>query len=101
MPDPQCFKALKYRGSGPKKKMKGFDGMLKKFPMDEAVKRVMSDEIKRYFLDERGEELGDLAALLILEFFADKLGAHFYNLGVQDAHEFMSQRLEDIYELNK
>lgn len=75
--------------------------MLKKFPMDEAVKRVMTDEIKRYFLDERGEELGDLAALLFLEFIADKLGAHFYNLGVQDAHEFMSQRLEDIYELNK
>jgi uncharacterized protein (DUF2164 family) len=75
--------------------------MLKKFPVSEDAKRLMMDEVKRYFLDERGEELGDLAALLILEFFSEKLAPHFYNIGVQDAHEFMSQRLEDIFELNK
>lgn len=75
--------------------------MLKNFRIDDDAKRVMMEEIKRYFLDERGEELGDLAALLMLEFFADKLAPQFYNLGIQDAHEFMAQRLEDIFELNK
>lgn len=75
--------------------------MLKKFPIDEEAKRRMADEIKRYFLEERGEDLGDLAALLLLEFFANKLAPQFYNYGVQDAHEFMSQKLEDIFELNK
>jgi uncharacterized protein (DUF2164 family) len=75
--------------------------MLKNFPINDAAKRQMTDEIKRYFLEERGEELGDLAALLMLEFFADKLAPQFYNYGVQDAHEFMTQRLEDIFELNK
>jgi uncharacterized protein (DUF2164 family) len=75
--------------------------MLKNFKIDDAAKRQMTDEIKRYFLEERGEELGDLAALLMLEFFADKLAPQFYNYGVGDAHEFMTQRLEDIFELNK
>jgi uncharacterized protein (DUF2164 family) len=75
--------------------------MLKNFRIDEDAKRVMTGEIKRYFLEERGEELGDLAALLMLEFFADKLAPQFYNLGIQDAHEFMAQRLEDVFELNK
>ncbi|MEH7883466.1 DUF2164 domain-containing protein [Bacillus sp. JJ1609] len=75
--------------------------MLKNFRIDDDAKLVMMDEIKRYFRDERGEELGDLAALLMLEFFADKLAPQFYNLGIQDAHEFMAQRLEDIFELNK
>lgn len=75
--------------------------MLKNFRIDDDAKRVMMGEIKRYFLDERGEELGDLAALLMLEFFADKLAPQFYNLGIQDAHEFMAQRLEDVFELNK
>ena len=75
--------------------------MLKNFQIDDHAKNQMTDEIKRYFLEERGEELGDLAALLILEFVADKLGPHFYNNGIQDAHEFMSQRVEDIFELNK
>jgi uncharacterized protein (DUF2164 family) len=75
--------------------------MLKNFTVDEDAKRRMIGEIQAYFLDERGEELGDLAALLMLEFFADKLAPQFYNYGIQDAHEFMSQRLEDIFELNK
>ena len=75
--------------------------MLKNFPVDEDTKRRMMEEIKRYFRDERGEELGDLAALLMLEFFAEKLAPQFYNYGIQDAHEFMAQRLEDVFELNK
>lgn len=75
--------------------------MLKDYPIDEDTKRRMMDEIKSYFLDERDEELGDLAALLMLEFFADKLGSQFYNYGIQAAHEFMAERLEDVFELNK
>jgi uncharacterized protein (DUF2164 family) len=75
--------------------------MLKNFQIDDHARNQMTDEIKRYFLEERGEELGDLAAMLILEFMADKLAPHFYNKGVLDAHEFMSHRLEDIFELNK
>ncbi|SEM64388.1 Uncharacterized conserved protein, DUF2164 family [Mesobacillus persicus] len=74
---------------------------VKKFEFPKSVKDEMTGEIKRYFHEERGEELGDLAALLILEFISDKLGAHFYNLGVQDASRFMSQKLEDIFELEK
>jgi uncharacterized protein (DUF2164 family) len=75
--------------------------MLKNFKIDDHGKSQMTEEIKRYFLDERGEDLGDLAALLMLEFVADKLAPHFYNCGVQDAHEFISERIEDIFELNK
>lgn len=75
--------------------------MFNNFRLDDEAKREMMDEIKKYFLEERGEELGDLAAMLILEFFADKLAPHFYNKGIQDGHEFMAQRLDDIFELNK
>ncbi|GAE44879.1 DUF2164 family protein [Mesobacillus boroniphilus] len=52
--------------------------MLKNLQVDDHAKNLMTDEIKIYFLEERGEELGDLAALLILEFVADKLAPHFY-----------------------
>ncbi|KIY21001.1 MULTISPECIES: DUF2164 domain-containing protein [Mesobacillus] len=75
--------------------------MLKNFQMDDAARNQMIAEIKRYFHEERGEELGDLAAMLILDFFASKLAPHFYNKAIQDGHEFMSLRLEDIFELNK
>lgn len=75
--------------------------MLKNFQIDDFARNQMTDEIKQYFLEERGEELGDLAAMLILEFFANKLAPHFYNKGIQDGHDFLSQRLDDIFELNK
>jgi uncharacterized protein (DUF2164 family) len=75
--------------------------MLKNFQIDDFARNQMTDEIKQYFLEERGEELGDLAAMLILEFFANKLAPHFYNKGIQDGHDFISQRLDDIFELNK
>ncbi|MCM3124066.1 DUF2164 domain-containing protein [Mesobacillus sp. AQ2] len=75
--------------------------MLKNFQIDDFARNQMTAEIKQYFLEERGEELGDLAAMLILEFFANKLAPHFYNKGIQDGHDFISQRLDDIFELNK
>lgn len=64
-------------------------------------KKAMIRAIKKYFAEERKEELGDLAALLILDFFMDKLGPEIYNQGLQDAHAYMSEKLEDLYGLSK
>ena len=41
--------------------------------------------IQGYFRDERGEALGDLAAGMLLDFFAAELGPLLYNQGVNDA----------------
>lgn len=52
--------------------------------------------IKNYFLQERDEDLGDLAAGLFLDFFIEELAPHFYNLGVEDSYQYLGQRLEDL-----
>ena len=52
--------------------------------------------IKNYFLKERDEEIGDLAAELILDFFLEKLGPEIYNQGIYDSYNFMNDRLIDI-----
>lgn len=57
--------------------------------------------IKTYFLKERDEELGDLASSLILDFFMKELASEFYNQGIQDAHQYMSERVGDMLELEK
>ncbi|WP_071460778.1 DUF2164 domain-containing protein [Bacillus massilinigeriensis] len=72
-----------------------------KFQLDKETKELFAGEIQQYFLTERGEELGNLAALLILEFFTEKLATHFYNLGVADAGKFISDKLDDLYSLEK
>lgn len=56
----------------------------------------MINEIKRYFSDERDEEIGDLASNLILHFIVEKLAPEFYNQGVYDSHKYMSDRCEDL-----
>ncbi|WP_404329874.1 DUF2164 domain-containing protein [Mesobacillus maritimus] len=73
----------------------------KRFELSKSTKEEMAAEIQKYFMEERGEELGDLAARLMLDFITEKLGPHFYNLGVQDSYRFMSQKLEDLFEIEK
>jgi uncharacterized protein (DUF2164 family) len=66
-------------------------------------KRWIIGQIQQYFQKERDEEIGELAAENILEFFTETLGPHFYNAGVKDAGkhaEAYAARLdEDLYAL--
>lgn len=64
-------------------------------------KEKMIYEIKKYFLEERDDDLGDLASDLVLDFFIEKLGPEIYNQGVQDAYTFMKDRVEDVLEIEK
>ena len=64
-------------------------------------KDIMIEEIKKYFLNERDEDLGDLASSLILDFFVEKLGPEVYNQGIQDAQRYMEEKVIDMLELEK
>ncbi len=59
-------------------------------------KDAMAEAVKRYFLNERDEDLGDLAAGLIVNFIIDELAPEFYNQGVYDAYRYMNERTEDL-----
>ncbi len=62
-------------------------------------KQEMVNAIKEYFFNERNQEIGDLAATLILDFFIEELAPVFYNQGVYDAYQFMNGKLEDLFEI--
>jgi uncharacterized protein (DUF2164 family) len=57
--------------------------------------------IKSYYLKEREEEIGDLAASLILEFIIEKLAPEFYNQGVYDSYKYMEDKIEDLLLIQK
>lgn len=61
----------------------------------------MISSIKEYFFNERDEELGDLAAGLILDFFIEELSTEFYNQGVYDSYKYMNDRIDDLLEIQK
>lgn len=52
--------------------------------------------IKKYFVTERDEELGDLAASMILDFIIEELAPEFYNQGVYDSYQYFMERCEDL-----
>ena len=61
----------------------------------------MVSEIKNYFLKERDEEIGDLAAGLMLDFIQEEIAPEFYNQGVYDAHKYMEEAVADLLSIQK
>lgn len=59
-------------------------------------KAEMVSALKGFFLTEREEEIGDLAAMLLLDFIVKELGPAFYNQGVADANRYVQERVEDM-----
>ncbi|MDD3364664.1 MAG: DUF2164 domain-containing protein [Syntrophomonas sp.] len=62
-------------------------------------RKAMIDLIKKYFLKERDEDLGDLSATMILDFFTKELAPEFYNQGVYDSYAYMNDKMEDLFAL--
>jgi len=74
-----------------------------KFSRDE--KDVIVKKIQMYFKEELDQEIGGFDAQFLLDFFAEQIGAYFYNRGLYDAQAILEQRMEilaeAIYELEK
>lgn len=75
--------------------------MNNKIELSKDKKDHMIAAIKEYFLNEREENLGDLAAALILDFFIEKLAPEIYNQGVQDSYIYMTEKVQDLFEIQK
>ena len=61
----------------------------------------MVSEIKNYFLKEREEETGDLAAGMFLDFILVRLAPEFYNQGVVDSHKYIQEATEDLLSIQR
>ncbi|MDO9577933.1 MAG: DUF2164 domain-containing protein [Candidatus Cloacimonadales bacterium] len=72
-----------------------------KFKIDNEKRKLMLYKIKKFFQQEREEEIGDLAAILILDFIIENLAVDFYNLGIRDCITQLHQNVEDLYGLEK
>ena len=68
-------------------------------------REVICRKIQLYFQEELEQEIGQFDAGFLLDFFADEIGAWFYNRGLYDAQAILETRLESvaeaIYEIEK
>lgn len=62
---------------------------------EEARKRALKS-LKRYFEERLEEEIGDLQATLLLEFFLEELAPTVYNQAIMDAQAFLQGRIGDL-----
>lgn len=70
-----------------------------------AEKEAIVEKVKHYFREKLDQEIGGFDAEFLLDFFAEEIGAHFYNRGLHDAQALFASKVEElsdsIYELEK
>ncbi len=74
---------------------------MKNFKLTKETKQQIIFDIQKYFSDERDEQIGNLSAELLLQFIIEKVGPAIYNQGIHDAHSFVSEKIEELYGLEK
>ena len=52
--------------------------------------------IQAHFRDQHDDDIGDLKASLLLDFFIKRLGPAVYNQAINDAHAFIQDKLVDL-----
>jgi uncharacterized protein (DUF2164 family) len=65
-----------------------------KFTREETAAIV--GEIQDYFRDELDQSIGPMPAELLMQFFADKMGAYYYNRGLADAQSLVRKKIDKV-----
>lgn len=64
----------------------------------ESERAAITRKIQLYFTEELKQQIGRFDAEFLLDFFAEEVGAYFYNRGVYDAQAILAGKLEDLGE---
>ncbi|HEY8577920.1 MAG TPA: DUF2164 domain-containing protein [Devosia sp.] len=67
-----------------------------KFSKEET--KAIVGEIQDYFRDELDQDIGAIPAEMLMMFFADTMGAYFYNRGVYDAQAALKERMDSLHD---
>ncbi|NLY74724.1 MAG: DUF2164 domain-containing protein [Firmicutes bacterium] len=64
--------------------------MLQKIPREQKTQIISL--IQQYFREERDEEIGNLAAELLLDFIIKQIGPYLYNQAIDDVQTVITQK---------
>lgn len=74
---------------------------MKKITLEKEVRQDMVKEVKNFVQENLDLELSDFRAAFLLDFILDTVGSAVYNQAVEDAHTLMSEKIEELYGLEK
>jgi uncharacterized protein (DUF2164 family) len=64
--------------------------------ISDTARKVAIASIRQYFDEELGQEIGDLKAALVLDYFLAELAPAVYNSAIADAKSFFDERAADL-----
>ncbi|ELA9336203.1 DUF2164 domain-containing protein [Vibrio parahaemolyticus] len=73
--------------------------------LERAQKETLASAIQDYMQDELSFEIGQFDSEFLIDFITDKLGAVYYNKGVEDAKAVIERRMlemsDELYEIEQ
>lgn len=69
---------------------------LPQIKLSDLQREKLNSEIKAFYLDERGEEIGMIEQLQLLELFEQKLAPVIYNKALDDAKLWYTQMMDNL-----
>jgi len=64
--------------------------------LSEEVRRQAIASLKRYFAEELDQDVGELKAGLLLEYFLEEIAPSVYNGAIADAQTYLRDRVADL-----
>ncbi len=74
---------------------------MKEIELSKEVRQDLVEAISNFFWQERSERISEFQASTILDFMISQMGPAIYNQAIADAHALMSDRIDDLYGLEK
>lgn len=69
---------------------------LPQIKLSDSQRNKLNDEIKAFYLEERGEEIGMIEQMQLMELFEQKLAPIIYNRALDDAKRWFAQMMDNI-----
>ncbi|HCH1963807.1 DUF2164 domain-containing protein [Vibrio parahaemolyticus] len=73
--------------------------------LERAQKEILASAMQDYMQDELSIEIGQFDSEFLIDFITDKLGAVYYNKGVEDAKAVIERRMlemsDELYEIEQ
>ena len=58
--------------------------------------KAIVGEIQDYFREELDQSIGSIPAEMLMQFFAEKMGAYYYNRGLYDAQAMIRKQVDTL-----
>lgn len=64
--------------------------------LEDAARKQVLTSIKRFFYEELDQDIGDLKAELVFDFFAHEIAPSVYNQALADAQTYFVEKATDL-----